>query len=75
MTELRHDWSQEDIMALMQLPFSDLLFKAQTIHRDYFDPNTIQISTLLSIKTGRCSEDCGYCSQSARHKTDLEAES
>ena len=74
MTELRHDWSQEDIMALMQLPFSDLLFKAQTIHREFFDANAVQVSTLLSIKTGGCSEDCGYCSQSARNKTGLERE-
>ncbi len=74
MTDLKHDWSHEDIMALMQLPFSDLLFKAQTIHREFFDANAVQVSTLLSIKTGGCSEDCGYCSQSARNKTGLERE-
>ncbi len=74
MTDLRHDWSREDIMALMDLPFSDLLFKAQTVHREFFDANAVQVSTLLSIKTGGCSEDCGYCSQSARNKTGLERE-
>ena len=73
--ELRHDWDINEVQALFELPFNDLLFQAHSLHRDYFDPNTIQISTLLSIKTGRCSEDCGYCSQSAHHKTDLEAES
>jgi len=74
MTDLKHDWSHEDIMALMALPFSDLLYKAQTIHREFFDANAVQVSTLLSIKTGGCSEDCGYCSQSARNKTGLERE-
>jgi biotin synthase len=74
MTDLRHDWGQVEIMALMDLPFSDLLFKAQSVHRQYFDANAIQVSTLLSIKTGGCSEDCGYCSQSARNKTGLERE-
>jgi len=74
MTETKHDWSQDEILALMDLPFNDLMFKAQTIHRDHFDPNAVQVSTLLSIKTGGCSEDCGYCSQSARNKTGLERE-
>jgi biotin synthase len=74
MTDLRHDWGQAEIMALMDLPFNDLLFKAQNIHRQYFDANAVQVSTLLSIKTGGCSEDCGYCSQSARNKTGLERE-
>lgn len=72
--KLRHDWSQDEIEALLDLPFSDLVFKAQTIHRENFDPNTVQVSTLLSIKTGTCSEDCGYCSQSAKYSTELEAE-
>jgi len=74
MTDIRHDWSIEEITALFDLPFNDLIFKAQTIHRESFDPNAVQVSTLLSIKTGGCSEDCGYCSQSARNKTGLERE-
>ena len=74
-TELRHNWTLDEVQALFDLPMNDLLFKAHSIHRENFDPNSIQISTLLSIKTGRCSEDCGYCSQSAHHKTELEAES
>ena len=71
---LRHDWSIDEIEALLNLPFNDLLFRAQTIHRKNFDPNSVQVSSLISIKTGSCSEDCGYCSQSAKHGTDLESE-
>jgi biotin synthase len=71
---LRHDWSLEEIEALLDLPFNDLLFRAQTVHRAHFDPNEVQVSTLLSIKTGACAEDCGYCSQSAKHGTALERE-
>jgi biotin synthase len=71
---LRHDWSRDEIEALFALPFNDLLFQAQTLHRRYFDPNQVQLSTLLSIKTGACPEDCGYCSQSARNATGLERE-
>lgn len=71
---LRHDWSQGEIETLFAQPFNDLLFHAQNLHRAHFDPNLIQLSSLLSIKTGACPEDCGYCSQSARHSTDLEAE-
>jgi len=70
----RHDWTQDQIEALLNLPFNDLLFRAQTVHREHFDPNRLQISTLLSIKTGACAEDCGYCSQSAKHQTSLEKE-
>lgn len=73
-TPQRHDWTLPEIQALYDLPFNDLLFQAQTIHRANFDPNEVQISTLLSIKTGACPEDCGYCSQSARHQTGLERE-
>ena len=65
-------WSVADIEALFQLPFSDLMFRAQQVHREHFDPNAVQLSTLLSIKTGGCSEDCGYCPQSAFHSTDVE---
>lgn len=72
--EFRHDWNISEVQALFDMPLNDLLFKAHSLHRDNFDPNSIQISTLLSIKTGKCSEDCGYCSQSAHHNTDLEAE-
>ncbi len=72
--ELRHDWQITEVQALFDLPLNDLLFQAHSIHRANFDPNSVQISTLLSIKTGRCSEDCGYCSQSAHHNTELEAE-
>jgi biotin synthase len=64
--------SVEALMDLFERPFNDLLFEAQTVHRKHFDPNKIQLSQLLSIKTGGCSEDCGYCSQSARHETGLD---
>jgi biotin synthase len=67
-------WSVAEAEALFVLPFSDLMFQAQTVHRVHFDPNEVQVSTLLSIKTGGCSEDCGYCSQSKRHHTGLEQE-
>ena len=67
-------WSVAEIEALFALPFSDLIHKAQTLHRANFDPNAVQISTLLSIKTGGCSEDCGYCPQAARYHTDVEDE-
>ena len=71
---LRHDWSLDEIRTLFDLPFNDLLFQAQTIHRQNFDPNSVQISSLMSIKTGACPEDCGYCPQSAKHDTELEKE-
>jgi len=67
-------WTVAEIAALFELPFSDLMFRAQTAHREHFDPNAIQVSTLLSIKTGGCSEDCGYCPQSARYHTGVENE-
>ncbi|TVO59997.1 biotin synthase BioB [Denitromonas ohlonensis] len=67
-------WKVAEIEALLKLPFNDLLFRAQQVHREHFDPNAVQRSTLLSIKTGGCSEDCGYCSQSARYDTGLERE-
>lgn len=72
--EVRHDWTSEEIRSLFELPFADLLFRAQGVHRRHFDPNTVQLSTLLSIKTGACPEDCGYCPQSARFSTGLKAE-
>ncbi|MGZ8187981.1 MAG: biotin synthase BioB [Methylosarcina sp.] len=64
---LRHDWRLDEVQALFALPFMDLIYQAQSIHRDNFDPNEVQVSSLLSIKTGSCSEDCGYCPQSARY--------
>jgi biotin synthase len=67
-------WSVAQIAELFELPFSDLIYRAQTVHRQHFDPNTVQVSTLLSIKTGGCSEDCGYCPQSARYHTGVENE-
>lgn len=70
---LRHDWTRGEALALYELPFMDLLFRAQTVHRQNFDANAIQMSRLLSIKTGGCAEDCGYCSQSAHHETKLKA--
>jgi biotin synthase len=72
--EIRHDWSRGEIDALFALPFNDLLFQAQTMHRQYFDPNQVQVSTLLSIKTGACPEDCAYCPQSNRYDTGLQTE-
>ncbi len=71
---IRHDWQADEVLVLYALPFNDLLFKAQTIHRENFNPNEVQISSLLSIKTGSCSEDCGYCPQSARYESGLKSE-
>jgi biotin synthase len=71
---IRHDWTQTEVEALFALPFNDLLYRAQTIHRQFFDPNAVQMSALLSIKTGACPEDCGYCPQSAHHGAELEPE-
>ncbi len=70
----RNDWHREEIRELFNLPFVDLVFRAQTQHRRFFDPNEIQVSTLLSIKTGGCPEDCAYCPQSGRYDTGLERE-
>ncbi|OEY94440.1 biotin synthase BioB [Acinetobacter qingfengensis] len=70
----RNDWTRQEIEAIYQQPFMDLLFQAQQVHRQYFEKNTVQVSTLLSIKTGKCPEDCKYCSQSARYDSKLEAE-
>ena len=72
--EVRNDWSRDEVIALFELPFNDLLFQAQTVHRQNFNPNEVQLSTLLSIKTGACPEDCKYCPQSARYDTGLEKE-
>jgi biotin synthase len=71
---IRHEWSEEEVRALFALPFNDLMFQAQTVHRQNFDPNEVQVSTLLSIKTGACPEDCKYCPQSGHYNTGLEKE-
>lgn len=71
---IRHDWTVEEVRELFDMSFNDLLFKAQTIHRQFFDPNEVQVSTLLSIKTGACPEDCKYCPQSGHYNTGLEKE-
>jgi biotin synthase len=73
--QVRHDWQLSEAQTLFAMPFNDLLFHAQTVHRRFFDPNEVQVSSLLSIKTGSCSEDCAYCPQSAHHQTGLSAES
>ena len=73
--DVRSNWTLEEVRALHALPFSDLIHSAQTAHRRYFDPNAVQVSTLLSIKTGACPEDCAYCPQSIRYDTGLERES
>ena len=68
----RHDWSLAEVRALFEQPFNDLLFQAQSVHRQHFDPNRVQVSTLLSIKTGACPEDCKYCPQSGHYNTGLD---
>ena len=72
--DIRHDWTRSEVRALFQLPFNELIFRAQSLHRTYFDAREVQISTLLSIKTGGCPEDCAYCPQSARYDTGVKAE-
>ncbi|HXM31320.1 MAG TPA: biotin synthase BioB [Xanthobacteraceae bacterium] len=71
---VRHDWTRAEVRALFELPFPDLIFEAQRIHRVHFDPREVQISTLLSIKTGGCPEDCAYCPQSVHYETGVKAE-
>src|ERR1700689_1760954 len=71
---VRHDWTRGEVRALFELPFPDLIFEAQRIHRLHFDPREVQISTLLSIKTGGCPEDCAYCPQSAHYEAGVKAE-
>jgi biotin synthase len=72
MSELRHDWTKEEILDIYNRPLLDLVYEAATIHRKYHNPNEVQVSTLLSIKTGGCPEDCAYCPQAARYHTDIE---
>lgn len=71
--DIRHDWTVEAVEALFELPFHELLYRAHTLHRRYFDPAEVQVSTLLSIKTGGCPEDCKYCPQSAHFNTEVKA--
>ncbi|GIK81536.1 MAG: biotin synthase BioB [Pseudorhodoplanes sp.] len=71
---VRHDWTRAEVASLFALPFPDLLYRAQTVHRAFFDPCEVQVSTLLSIKTGGCPEDCAYCPQSAKYNTGVKAE-
>jgi biotin synthase len=72
--DIRNDWTRDEVRALFALPFAELIFRAQTLHRRYFDAREVQISTLLSIKTGGCPEDCAYCPQSAHYDTGVKAE-
>ena len=71
---IRHDWTITEVTTLLSMPLNDIIYQAQTLFRKYFDPNTIQLSTLLNIKTGGCPEDCAYCPQSARYKTGIKAQ-
>lgn len=72
MLNTKHDWTQQEILDIYNKPFMDLLYEAATVHRQFHDPNVVQVSTLLSIKTGGCPEDCGYCPQAARYHTNIE---
>jgi len=74
MSALRHDWTRDEVCALLDLPFAELLHRAHAMHRAHHDPNAVQVSTLLSIKTGGCPEDCAYCPQAARYTTGVKAE-
>src|SRR5262252_11026568 len=67
-------WSAARVEALFELPFNDLLYRAHSVHREHFDPNAVQLSTLLSIKTGGCPEDCAYCPQSVRFQTGVQSQ-
>ncbi|MGB3393874.1 MAG: biotin synthase BioB [Stenotrophomonas sp.] len=71
---IRHDWSREELLALFDLPFPELLFRAAGVHREHFDPTQVQVSTLLSVKTGGCPEDCAYCPQAQRYDTGVNAQ-
>jgi biotin synthase len=70
---IRHDWKREEVLALFDLPFPELVFRAAAVHRERFDPAEVQVSTLLSVKTGGCPEDCAYCPQAARYNTGVDA--
>ena len=72
-SEIRHDWNRDELLALFDLPLPELLFRAASVHRAHFDPAQVQVSTLLSVKTGGCPEDCGYCPQAQRYHTGVDA--
>ncbi len=72
--KIRHDWQRDEVLDLLRLPFNDLMYLAQQVHRQYFSANSVQLSTLMNIKTGGCPEDCAYCPQSAHYQTDVNAE-
>lgn len=72
MSDIRHDWTRDEIVNIYNKPIMELLYEAASVHRDHHDPNTVQVSTLISIKTGGCPEDCGYCPQAARYHTDIQ---
>ena len=74
MSNIKHNWTEDEILTIYNQPMMDLLYQAATVHRQYHDPNVVQVSTLLSIKTGGCPEDCAYCPQSAHYKTEVERE-
>ncbi|PTA77495.1 biotin synthase, partial [Bacillus sp. Nf3] len=71
---IRHDWQHDELQSLFELPFPELLFRAATVHREHFDPAQVQVSTLLSVKTGGCPEDCAYCPQAQRYSTGVNAQ-
>ncbi|HET6990892.1 MAG TPA: biotin synthase, partial [Bacteroidia bacterium] len=71
MNDIRHNWSREELLNLYNTPLLELVFRAATIHRQYHNPQEVQVSSLISVKTGGCSEDCGYCPQAARYHTDI----
>jgi biotin synthase len=71
---IRHDWTRDEVSALFALPFNELMYRAHSVHREHHDPNAVQVSTLLSIKTGGCPEDCAYCPQAARYDTGVQAQ-
>src|SRR4029078_4557888 len=73
-SHIRNDWTRAEVAALFALPFPELMFEAARVHPQHFDPSEVQISTLLSIKTGGCPEDCAYCPQAARYDTGVDAE-
>ena len=75
MEETKHNWTEQEITDIYNMPFMDLVYMAATVHRRFHDPSEVQISSLLSIKTGACSEDCAYCPQSARYRTGIEVHS
>ena len=72
MTETKHNWTKEEILEIYNKPLMGLIYEAATVHREYHDPLEVQVSSLISIKTGGCSEDCGYCPQAARYHTGIE---